>query len=264
MHVVISNRTDVHENLAAEEGLLDHGDTGNSFLLICRNDPCVVIGKNQNPWRECAVAHLPAMGIALARRITGGGTVYHDRGNLNVSLILPRDGYQREAVMRIWLRALSSCGVAAELVDEVSIAVQGRKVSGQAFCFRRDRVLHHGTLLWRADLARLRGALAPELPTMETRAVRSRPMPVMNLAEVISATDEEGIALLGRAMADAFGAPWLMAHASPVDPFALPGHEERVARLRSREWIYGLTPAFSCVINGTPRHVARGEAVELV
>ena len=180
MRVVYSSSRDVYENLAAEESLLDAAPS-EPVVLIYRNTPAVVIGKNQNPWRECSVSRLDALGVKLARRITGGGTVFHDAGNLNIACILPRAMYRRDEVLRLTINGLARLGIVAEIAGSTSLAVDGRKISGNAFCYRRDHVLHHGTLLWDADLEKLRAALVPDLPDIETRAVASVPMPVANL-----------------------------------------------------------------------------------
>ncbi len=237
MRLIVSSSADVYENLAAEEALLDAAPT-EPVVFIYANDPAVVLGKNQNPWRECAVSRLDALGVKLARRISGGGTVYHDRGNLNLACILPREHYRRDEVLRLYIAGLARAGVTAEITGGTSLAVGGRKVSGNAFCFRRDHVLHHGTLLWEADLEKLRAALVPDLPEVETRAVASNPMPVVNLRDLLPGRTQES---LRDAMVAALAAAWGTATRNDV----LPDIGDRVARLKSWEWVFGATPDFS-------------------
>ncbi len=236
MRLIISSSADVYENLAAEEALLDAAPS-DPVVFIYRNDPAVVLGKNQNPWRECAVSRLETLGVKLARRISGGGTVYHDRGNLNVACILPRERYRRDDVLQRYIDGLARAGVTAEIAGGTSLAVAGRKVSGNAFCFRRDHVLHHGTLLWEADLEALRAALVPDLPEIETRAVASNPMPVVNLSDLLPNHTME---TLSHALVAALAMAWGPA----VRDDALPDPGDRVARLKSWEWIFGATPDF--------------------
>lgn len=237
MRLILSSSADVYENLAAEEALLDAAPP-EPVVFIYINDPAIVLGKNQNPWRECAVSRLKALGVKLARRISGGGTVYHDRGNLNIACILPREHYRRDEVLRLYLDGLARAGVAVEITGGTSLAVNGRKVSGNAFCFRRDHVLHHGTLLWEADLERLRAALVPDLPDVETRAVASNPMPVVNLSDLLPGHMME---TLRDAMVAALAAAW----GPTVRDGTMPELGDRVTKLKSWEWIYGATPDFS-------------------
>ena len=238
MRVVYSNRTDVYENLAAEEALLDAAPS-EPVVLVYRNDSSVVIGKNQNPWRECAVSRLESLGVKLARRITGGGTVFHDAGNLNVACILPRAMYRRDEVLRLTINGLARLGVAAEITGSTSLSVDGRKISGNAFCYRRDHVLHHGTLLWEADLEKLRAALVPDLPDIETRAVASVPMPVANLRALLP-----GHTIVS--LADAVIATLSEAWGSAERDDRFPEIGDRIDRLKTWDWIYGSTPDFTC------------------
>jgi lipoate-protein ligase A len=250
VRLIVSTSDDVYANLAAEEALLDAAPD-EPVVFVYRNAAAVVIGKNQNPWRECAVARLDALGVRLARRISGGGTVYHDPGNLNIACILPRAAYRRDEVLGLYIAGLARAGVKAEITGGTSLAVAGRKVSGNAFCFRRDHVLHHGTLLWGADLDRLRAALTPELPGMETRAVASHPMPVVNLGELLpGGTPEELI----DAMVAAFAVAW----GGVVRDPAMPDPGDRVARLREWAWCYGATPDFTVHHAGRTLSVHRG------
>lgn len=184
MLIVQSQSRDVYRNLAVEEWLLDNAPRL-PILFLCVNDPCVVIGKNQNPWRECRLSLMQKEGVALARRISGGGAVYHDSGNLNVSVIVDRTQYveqkQYDLVFQSLEKFLCRNAVPSKL-GKNSLAVDGFKFSGQAFCHRRGRSLHHGTVLVDADLDRLGRYLGPELDGIETRAVASVPARVTNLA----------------------------------------------------------------------------------
>lgn len=254
MRVVYSNRSDVYENLAAEEALLDAA-RAEPVVLVYRNDTSVVIGKNQNPWRECAVSRLESLGVKLARRITGGGTVFHDAGNLNIACILPRAMYRRDEVLQHMINGLACLGIAAEITGGTSLGVNGRKISGNAFCYRRDHVLHHGTLLWEADLEKLRAALVPDMPDMETRAVTSVPMPVANLRAMIPGHSIKSLAdTMVAALANVWGAV--------IRDDQFPDLGDRVNRMKTWDWIYGSTPDFTCCIEGRAISVHRGNEVE--
>lgn len=183
MLVVQSSETDVYRNLAIEEWLLDHAPEG-PVLFLCANDPCVVIGKNQNPWRECRLSLMENEDVRLARRISGGGAVYHDPGNLNVGIIVPRATYREEKQYELIFDTLETFGLRSSILGKNSLAVDGFKYSGQAFCYRRERVLHHGTILVNADLKRLGRYLGPEVEGIETKAVASVPAKVVNLSQL--------------------------------------------------------------------------------
>ncbi len=252
MIVLHSNSTDVYKNLAAEDMLLDRDGAPEPVLFIYRNAPAVVIGKNQIPWRECAVSRLETLGIKLARRISGGGTVYHDAGNLNVSCVLPRAAYERRDMLNLFIAALGALGIQAEIVNSTSLTVGGLKISGNAFCYRRDQVLHHGTFLMRADLEALHQALRPDIMEMETRAVASVRMPVMNLGERVR--EDEFIRELTRHVAARFGA----AREAGEDLLDATALEARAEKMRGWEWLFGATPDFMVRRDGRDITVHRG------
>jgi len=181
--IVTTENRDIYHNLALEEWLLDHADGRAPVLFLFVNSPCVVIGKNQNPWRECRLSLMEKESVPLARRVSGGGAVYHDEGNLNIGVIVPRTEYREEKQYELVFQTLEKFGIKASKVRKNTLAAGGKKFSGQAFCFRRQHVLHHGTLLVSSDLKRLGRYLGPELDGIETKAVASVPSEVMNLSE---------------------------------------------------------------------------------
>ena len=252
MIVIHSNRTDVYENLAAEDVLLDDERLDDPVVFIYRNDDAVVIGKNQNPWRECAVSQLERLGVKFARRISGGGAVYHDAGNINIACILPRERYCRCDMLKLFVKGLASLGIEARVVNDTSLVVGDRKISGNAFCYRRDKVLHHGTFLWRANLDKLHTALIPEITEMTTRAIASLPMPVMNLEKVLT-RDEIIPAMLG-----AMTVAWGPAREAGYSPFDAPDFPSRVEKMKSWDWLFGATPDFAVGLDGQEILVHRG------
>ena len=176
MLIVQSQSTDVYRNLAVEEWLFDHADLRGPILFLCVNSPCVVIGKNQNPWRECRLSLMGKEGVPLARRISGGGAVYHDEGNLNFGVIVPRAEYCEEKQYELIFQTLEATAlqhVNLYKMGKNSLAINGKKFSGQAFCFRGQHVLHHGTLLVNSDLDRLNRYLGSEIDGIETKAIAS-------------------------------------------------------------------------------------------
>lgn len=244
MKVLVSSADDIYANLGLEEALLDEG--AGAWLLFTCNADAVVLGRNQNPWREVRMAALAESGLRLARRISGGGTVYHDRGNLNYSLVLPRGDYQRDRVIASLQAGLQRCGIAAEPSGAHSLVAAGRKFSGTAFCYRRSRVLHHGTLLVRADLGRLASVLGCSLPGIETRATPSVPAAVVNLAELVPHLT---FSQLQSALADALAAQLgELCEQVELDEGLAARAAERAERIRSAAWTLEETPVWTLAV----------------
>ena len=147
MKVLISESMDPYVNLATEAHLVEDHQPLEPMLFLWRCDHTVVMGKNQNPWREVDLVHLEEAGGRLARRISGGGAVYHDAGNLNYAIVLDRARYEGARVFQAVTDALAGFGVEAEVRCKSSIFTGDRKISGTAFCYKKQSVLHHGTLL---------------------------------------------------------------------------------------------------------------------
>jgi len=176
--------TDPFFNLAAEEYLLKN--TAEDFLVLGINSPSVIIGKHQIAHRETDTQFVTENNIPVIRRISGGGTVYHDFGNVNFSFIISTiKGRQvdfRKYTLPV-IEFLASEGIIASLGGKNDLRVDNLKISGNAEHVYRERVLHHGTLLFDADLGRLRHSLRKDTSGYSTRAVESNPSHVLNLKE---------------------------------------------------------------------------------
>ncbi len=248
---------DPYFNLAVEQYLYTRPDTTTSLLLFYVNRASVVIGRNQNPWLECDLDYLYRENIPLVRRISGGGAVFHDSGNLNYSFIAPQSQYCRDHWYREIIAALRTLDIQATRNDRNDLVVHGKKVSGAAFRFSRDMALHHGTLLINAELARLRRALASPLaerPTrVETGAVRSVRSSVANIVDFAPHID------LSTAR------ECLARHCSDNDVHVrigkkscqIPAISEYADWLSSWEWLYGRTPDFKITLSDK-RKTSRG------
>jgi lipoate-protein ligase A len=178
--------TDPCFNLAVDEHLLK--TRREDFLVLSVNSPSVIIGKHQVAHREADTEIVTAADIPVIRRISGGGAVYHDTGNVNFSFILKSEhGHQvdfRKYTLPV-LSFLRSLGVNAVFEGKNDLKVQGLKISGNAEHVYRQRVLHHGTLLFDADLDVLRKSLRKDTSCYITRGVSSNPSSVMNLKTLI-------------------------------------------------------------------------------
>lgn len=187
--VFISQSTDVFTNLALEDWFYRNYEfTDRHVLLLWRNDPCVVYGRHQNPWKECNVRAAEKRGIALARRNSGGGTVYHDNGNLNLSFFTPRDRHNRKYNLQIITRALFREWRLKSVIDEHDdIVVEGDyKISGTAAKLGRPNAYHHCTLLVGVDKDNLNLALERKEDDIITNATTSVYSPMKNLLDVNS------------------------------------------------------------------------------
>jgi lipoate-protein ligase A len=174
-------------NLAVEEYLLRNSKE--DYLIIGINTPSVIIGKHQVAHREADTRFVSENGIPVIRRITGGGTVYHDPGNLNFSFISQSTAGKQVDFRKYTLPVaefLASEGIKADFEGRSDLKVNGLKISGNAEHVYRERVLHHGTLLFDTRLDDLKGSLRNDTSRYSTRAVESNPSYVMNLKDVMN------------------------------------------------------------------------------
>jgi lipoate-protein ligase A len=176
-------------NLATEDYLFKNAPDQTQILFLWQNAPSIIIGRAQNPYLECQLNQIEKDGVLLARRQSGGGTVYHDLGNLNFTFISPIADYSKDTNFNILLRALQALNIPAirSPRNDLLISHQGddRKISGSAFRETKKTAFHHGTLLIHADLTRLTRYLAPHQKKLEAKGVPSVRSRVMNLIEII-------------------------------------------------------------------------------
>ncbi|MFL2860321.1 MAG: biotin/lipoate A/B protein ligase family protein [Pontiellaceae bacterium] len=237
--IVEPSGMDVFTHLAWEEYLME--EVSGPVLMLWQSACAVVVGKNQNPWKECRLALMEAEGVTLARRSSGGGTVYHDEGNLNYCVVMDREVYREAQAFEMVLDALSRVGANASLACKSNIRVSEGKVSGTAFAFRKGRVLHHGTLLLESNLERLERYLGSESKAIETHAVASVPAKVANLGVSVEKMKE---ALRASFLDHYDGISW-----DAIQPDGIL-FQERLDKLRSDSWIWGTTPRFSIEVDG--------------
>jgi len=175
-------------NLALEEYLLKQ--KREEYLLLYVNSPSVIIGKHQSAHRETNTEFITANNIPVIRRISGGGAVYHDFGNVNFTFIA-QSTTGRQVDFRKYTAPvtdfLASVGIDARFEGKNDLKVNGLKISGNAEHVFRERVLHHGTILFDADMGFLKRSLRDDLSCYSTRAVGSNRSPVMNLKEHVVA-----------------------------------------------------------------------------
>ena len=182
--------TDAHHNLALEEYVLRNKLGDEDALLFYVNDPAIIIGRNQNTIEEIDPDVVAARGIRVVRRVSGGGAVYHDLGNLNFSF-MTRDVSGRfnryDKFNGPVVEVLRSLGVPAEIGGRNDILVDGRKISGNAQFASHDRMFSHGTLLLDSDLDHITAALRPRPGKVESKGMKSVRSRVANISEFLAA-----------------------------------------------------------------------------
>ena len=237
----LSPSRDGWQNLAMDEWFLDHLGPEDLLLYCYINDNAVIIGKNQNPWRECDLQAMDRDGVQLVRRVTGGGAVFHDAGNLNFSFIVGEGRYDVQRQLRVILRAVSSFGIPCEFSGRNDLLADGRKFSGNAFCARGALRQHHGTLLLRSDLSRLQNYLQVDPRKMKAKGVSSVRSRVCNLSEFTdSVTVPAMLSALRQAVAEEYGPAedWHMTPEAVAQ--VLPYYDKQ----QSWQWRLGKTPSF--------------------
>lgn len=232
-----------HENLALEQVLLESCPEDSCILYLWQNQNTVVIGRNQNPWRECRLELLQQEQGTLARRLSGGGAVFHDVGNLNFTFLTTAGGYDLSRQMSVIEQACRSLGIAAERSGRNDILAEGRKFSGNAFYQSQGKAYHHGTLLVDADFDKLQRYLSPSKAKMQAKGVASVQSRVINLRELVPELDCK---MMGKAMADAFAQVYGLTP-EVLEPERLAGEklDALTAKNGSWEWLYGTTLPFS-------------------
>jgi len=184
LSILESSVIDPWYNLALEENLFYEVEDDEVILYLWQNKKTVVIGRNQNPWRECRYKELEADGGKLARRLSGGGAVYHDLGNLNFTFIMKRKWFNIEKQLQVIIDAVGNLGIKAQFTGRNDIVVNGKKFSGNAFYYDGDRCYHHGTILVSANISKLSQYLKVSKEKIESKGIKSVSSRVINLEDV--------------------------------------------------------------------------------
>ena len=155
------------------------------ILYLWQNENTVVIGRNQNPWKECKVRELEESGGRLARRLSGGGAVYHDMGNLNFTFLATKENYNVDRQLEVIIKAVNNLGVPAMKSGRNDITVEDRKFSGNAFYSSGEKCYHHGTILVEVDMPSLSKYLNVSKAKLKSKGVDSVKSRVTNLNEYV-------------------------------------------------------------------------------
>ncbi len=241
-----SSSSSPYLNLAIEEYLTRHNPRGVLTLFLWQNAPSVVIGKNQNSRAECRAESLHRDGARLVRRMSGGGAVWHDGGNLCFSFIAHEKNYDVARQLSVIKEACRSLGIDAEPDGRNDILASGAKFSGNAFYKVGENHCHHGTLLVSSDLGRLSKYLTVDAGKLKAKGIESVRSRVINLSELCSGLtvdrlSDRMISAAGRL----YGAELLLC--------VIPSNSEidaRAAFFASNEWIFGEDPEHYNEVSG--------------
>ena len=245
---VFSDQTDPYYNLALEEHLLSRVTPGGVILYLWQNAHTVVIGRNQNPWAECRTSLLQEEGGKLARRLSGGGAVYHDLGNLNFTFLCREEDYDLQKQLSVIRSACAIAGIRAEFSGRNDLLADGRKFSGNAFYHSQGAAYHHGTLLIDTDMERLGRYLSPPKAKLTSKGVASVRSRVVNLKTLSPAlTCQVMRSHMVTAFKEVYGSTPQALSLSADDEQAVLALRERYA---SQEWLFGKPMPFSCQLEG--------------
>jgi lipoate-protein ligase A len=242
IYTIETDETNPYRNIALEALLLEVVQPETCILYFWQNRHSVIIGRNQNAWKECRVEKLEASGGFLARRLSGGGAVYHDLGNLNFTFLVPREDYNAEKQSEVILRAVQKAGIEAQKTGRNDIETDGRKFSGNAYYLTGKNYYHHGTLLVNADLNAAAEYLSVQTDKIKAKGVDSVRKRIINLSEC---RPDLTIVNLKKFLAAAFDEVYAL-RSSPLDPQSI--DRARFSALENQfadpEWKYGKNPPF--------------------
>ncbi|KJF84820.1 lipoate--protein ligase [Photobacterium phosphoreum] len=250
IRVLISDSTNPWFNLAVEDAIFRTMSPQQRVLFLWRNDNTVVIGRAQNPWKECNTLKMEQDGITLARRQSGGGAVFHDLGNTNFTFMAGKPDYNKTISTDIVLTALKKLGINGKATGRNDLVVEDaegeRKFSGSAYRETMDRGFHHGTLLLSADLTQLAHYLNPDKKKLAAKGITSVRSRVTNLNQIVTNIDHK---MVCDAIIDTF-CDYYNDHveAEHISPQALPelaSFNETFAKFSRWDWNFGNTPQFT-------------------
>ena len=238
-------------NLSLEEYLAETIKPDHAILYLWQNKNTVVIGSNQNPWKECNINKMQADGVSLARRSSGGGAVYHDLGNLNFTFIMRNELYNLEKQLEVILRAVNSFGLHAQFSGRNDILLEGRKFSGNAYFYGEKSSYHHGTILIDSDLTRLSQYLNPSEQKISSKGIDSVKSRVVNLHSICP---EISVEKMKTAVTESFEMVYgrfTNRLQFTVDADVHPDLLKLYDKNSSWQWLYGESPSFDFYFEDT-------------
>lgn len=250
VRLLISESYDPWFNLAVEETIFRQMPTDQRVMFLWRNADTVVIGRAQNPWKECNTRRMEEDNVRLARRSSGGGAVFHDLGNTCFTFMAGKPEYDKTVSTQIIVDGLALVGINAQISGRNDLVLETesgpRKISGSAYRETKDRGFHHGTLLINADLSRLANYLNPDPKKLQAKGITSVRSRVANLSELVPNISHEIVCEgIIKSFFNYFGETVAAEYISPKKLPDLPNFTDTFAKQSSWEWNFGQAPAFS-------------------
>lgn len=237
IYVIKTSDTNPYHNLALEEHLLNTVKSNECILYLWQNRRTVVIGRNQNALNECRVQALESDGGFLARRLSGGGAVYHDLGNLNFTFLVRAEDFNKEKQTDVILKAVQLAGISAEKNGRNDLTVDGRKFSGHAYYKTKEQCYHHGTVMLFVETEPLSRYLNVSPLKLKAKGVESVKSRVLNLCEKKPELTVDDMAdYLVKAFGDVYKLPVNYLLEKDLDGEFI---KEAAERIGSPQWKYG-------------------------
>ncbi|MCL1993833.1 MAG: lipoate--protein ligase [Spirochaetes bacterium] len=239
-----SENTDPALNLALEQYVFDHMDRQNSYMMLWQNANAIIVGKHQNTVEEINTSFVKEHDVKVIRRLSGGGAVYHDLGNINFTFITDKEGEDFDFAFfcRPMVEILQSFGVDAKTGGRNDMTIEDMKFSGNSQYIKQGRIMHHGTLMFDSDLNVLSRALTVSKDKIESKGIKSTRSRVTNIRPHMArdCTVKEFMDILELELVKR-----LEAEKIPFQTINMEG----VERLRDNlygtwEWNYGSSPAY--------------------
>lgn len=236
---------DATKNMAYDDFFLSRLGKEDFLMMFYVNDSSVIIGKNQNGWRECNLPAMEANHVTLARRVSGGGAVYHDNKNLNFSFIAGQKRYDVPAQLKLIIDTMQNLGIPAAFTGRNDILADGKKFSGNAFCRRSEVSMHHGTILIDTDLSKLQNYLNVSQKKIQSKGITSVRSRVCNITEFNPALT---IDIVAKALKDVY----YNTYATPAEFFFVEEDLQALTTLQEKhaswQWRLGSAPQFDILL----------------
>lgn len=249
---VVNRSTDPYFNMALEEHIIMNLPAAGSYFMLWQNQPAVIIGRNQNTLEEINSHYVETQGIKVVRRMSGGGAVYHDFGNLNFTFVVDanQDFAHFDKFTSPVITALQRIGIEAENNGRNDITIAGRKFSGNAQFKHRDRLLHHGTILFDTNIEKMVQALNPGIQKINSKGIKSVRSRVTNISEHLpgSVTLDEFKQLLTEEvlLQESANGTYLLRDFDLITITNLRNH-----KYTSWDWIFGTSPPYNLRKSGS-------------